>query len=546
MADSKGPNGGVPGLAVARAMLATASGKKKLDLLLSSADAKGFVRSLPAEDLYFAVRDIGLADAAEVVELASPGQFRAFVDLDAWERDQVDPSRVLAWLRLALEGGPEGLRRKRKGLDSELLVLLLKTQTIIHELEEGVDPVLTSDNWVTTAERKYIVEITAEGDDGLTTRRLVEDFIDESPFEATRLFEAVRWELQSELEETGARWRRGRLRDMGFPEFEEALRIWRPLEAGWKPRAQAPGVGHVAGVPALLLAGSRRQLFLDQVAAKLPDDARGSFNEGLVYLLNCAIVADGVEPRELELARTSVGAARDQLSLGLELASDGDETRALAVLLSTPPVELFRLAVTRLAELQKEANAAARPLLFGQGGQLALDPPDAETLAGLRRKRPRLFDAGQWRPLRDRLDIQRAEEAIARARLAAAVLGSLEVTVTRASGLAEQAGRAPTAVTASQLSLTAAVREALGLGSLEPLSPEELTRLPSLFAGEKLTALARARLERFFDERAPQASAVTREWIDRLEAEVGPPVARGELDPRFVEAVLVLPAAERA
>ncbi len=530
-------------LALARARLAVASGKQKLDLIFSAPDPRAFVRGLPAEDLYFAVREVGLADAADVVGLASPAQFRAFVDLDAWSHDRLDGARVLAWLRLAREGAPTPaeFRLLRLGLDLDLLVLVLKTQTSIHALEEEPDPVLTSDNWVRSAEGKYLIEITATGDDGATARQLIEDFIDENPFEATRLFEAVRWELESELEESCLRWRQGRVRDLGFPALEEALAIWRPLPDGWRPREVAPDAGRVSGVPALLLAGRTRALFLDRVAEELPDEARGAFNEGLVYLLNCALVADGIDPKDLDLARSSLAAARDTLSLGLELSSGGEPGRALAVLVSTPPVELFRVAVTRLLDVQREADRAARPLLFGSGAQVALDTPDAETLAGLRRKRLRLFEGADWRPLRDRADLDRAVETIARARQAAAVLAGIGIDPARASELAEQAGRAPTAISASQLALTAAVRTTLELTALGPLTAEDLKEVGRLFDGEKLSGSARAGLERFFDERAPAATPVTREWVARLEAELGPPLARGGLDARFVEVILVAP-----
>lgn len=562
MSDGKGrTNGGVPSLAVARAMLATASGRKKLDVVFNSPDPKGFVRALPAEDLYFAIRDIGLADAVEIVGLASPGQFRSFVDLDAWEKDLPDTPQVLLWLRVAMEAaGSDGdFRSKRRALDVELIILLLKTQTRIHQLEEGDDPDLTSDNWLRTAEGKYLVEILAEGDDGVTMRRLLEDFIAENPFEATRLFEAVRWEMQGELEENCRRWREGRLRDMGFPGFEEAIRIWNPLPKDWVPGEEAPAAGHVAGVPALLLATSRGALFLDRVAEKLPDEDRGPFNEGLVYLLNCAIVADGIDPKDIDLARGSLAAARDQLSLGLELLSDGDESRALAILASTPAVELFRSAVTSLAELQREATVAARRVSFGEGGVVGLESPDSELLSGLRRKRPRLYDpprtgqprhpSGDWRALRDRQDLARARLLIARARAAGDLLEALGLTPDACRALAQAAGRASTAITASQLVLTCAVRQALGAGGVAPLEADQVPKVAALFDGGKLTQAARQALEQALGatvdqlpaERRDAARDVAHGWLARLEQELGPPAQAGALDPRFVELVLVAP-----
>ena len=518
------------------------------------------MRSLPAEDLYFALREIGLEDGADIVGMASPNQFRSFVDLDAWDRDQPDQAQLILWLRLALEGGGRSgdFRAKRAALDAEVVVLLLKTQTVAHQLEEGVDPVLTSDNWLYTAERKYLVEILAEGDDGVTIRRLLEDFIEENPFEATRLFEAVRWEVGSELEENCRRWRTGRLRDMGFPEMEEALRIWTPLPSGWKPRDAAPVTGTVSGVPALLFVGARGTLLLDSVSARLDDDARARFNPGLVYLLNCALVADGVDPRDLDRGESTLAATRDQLSLGLELASEGDEDRALALLATTPPVELFRLAVTRLTPLQREATRVSQALAFGQGLATSLDTPEAESLAALRRRRPRLYDPappgeeprkeGPERALRTRADLVTAEAVLQRARAIAALLPALGLDTAAVRELAERSGHAPSAVTAAQLARTVLIRTTLGLetGALpRSIGP----RLDALFSGGLLTAQSRTALDAAAkpaldllpDAVRGDATRVIAGWIDTLQEELGPPSNAGPLDPRFVTSLLFTP-----
>ncbi len=542
-------------LAVARARLATTSGRRKLDVVFEAEDPKALVRSLPAEDLYFAIRDIGLSDSVDLVGLAAPSQFRAFVDMDAWDRDALDLSQLTLWLRLAMEGARHAgeFRAKRKALDAELVVLLLKTQTVVHPLEEGVDPVLQSDNWLRTAEGKYLIEILAEGDDGVTTRKLLEDFIAENPFEATRLFEATRWEVQSELEENCSRWRRGRMRDMGFPEFEEAIRIWSPLPKGWTAPESAPSTGRVAGIPALLLVGGGSGLFLDRIAERLPDEARGLFNEGLVYLLNCALVADGIDPKELDLARHSLAAARDQLSLGLELASEGDETHALALLASTPAIDLFRLAVTALLELQREATSASRTVAFGEGSATALESPDAELISGLRRKRPRLYDpaskrAGygpsEWRALRSRDDMSTAHGAVSRARLCGELTAALGFDAVRVQAFAEASGRATTAVTVGQLVTTLICRRAFGFEGNRPLSRGELTELANRFFGGKLPAAERAKLVGALDGLVSDASkneveALVSGWVDRFERELGPVVEAGTPDPRFIETILV-------
>ena len=77
------------------AQLSAASGSRRLDLILSAPDPGALVRALPADELYFTIREIGLADAVELVQLASAEQFRTFLDLDAWRQGQFEPRRAL-------------------------------------------------------------------------------------------------------------------------------------------------------------------------------------------------------------------------------------------------------------------------------------------------------------------------------------------------------------------------------------------------------------------------------------------------------------------
>lgn len=556
-------NGKLPALAVGRALLAAAPGRRKLDVIYGVSDPKAFVRRLPAEDLYFALREVGLADGVDVIGLLSPLQFRTLLDLDVWEKNEPSPARVLYWLKLAREGAESGasLRRQKEGLDRELILLVLRTQTRIHFLEENPDPVLEHNDWIQTPDNKYIVEITADEDESRTVRWLIEDFIDASPFESARMFEAVRWELKSELEETALQWRTGRMRDIGFPDLDEAMEIWRPLQGTWQPRKEAVPSGPIAGVPALLLAGRGRDLLLDRVTERLPDESRTAFNEGLLYLLNCSIVADGVAPRELNRARPAIEAARDMLSLGLELVSLGDENVALQILGATPPVELFRRAAGEVLELSKHAHKVARRLTAAGSSTLLLDSPDAEVVAGLRKRRPRLYDPpsegesrpdGDWRAFRTRSDLHRAQVALARGEVVAELLERLNVP-TQLDAIAEASGRAPTAVTLSQLMVTAAARALLRLSpTAEPLDSTQVEALCDSFEAGALTPSARKLVDDLFSSIADRLGAEARMhfdtlkngWLERFESEVGGPCSAGGIDARFVETLLSKPPSE--
>jgi hypothetical protein len=69
---------GVVALSRWRAVLARSRNpRKRLDLVLSDPQAADLVPRIPVEDLYYLVRGVGLADAGDVLRLASPEQLQA-------------------------------------------------------------------------------------------------------------------------------------------------------------------------------------------------------------------------------------------------------------------------------------------------------------------------------------------------------------------------------------------------------------------------------------------------------------------------------------
>jgi len=136
----------LPDVRTVRKALRETRGKQKLEMLLSGDEPGRLVRSLPPEELYLAILDVGPDDAAEVVALASPEQFRHFVDMAAWRGGDEGPrvGEVLHWLRLSRDGagGAKHLRFRGQlsGLDVELLALVLRRSMTVHDLGEDQHP----------------------------------------------------------------------------------------------------------------------------------------------------------------------------------------------------------------------------------------------------------------------------------------------------------------------------------------------------------------------------------------------------------------------
>lgn len=413
-----------------RADLAKATGRRRLDLILDARNPQSLVRALPADELYLTIRDIGLADAAELVQLASAEQFKVFLDLDAWRGGEFHPSRAYAWLRAARRGSLDDPRaaarwaRKLSTLDREVLFLTLRSALRVHELEENEpDPEIESDRFMRTPENKFIVEFLVDGAEYMSVKGILDDLYAENPFMATRLLSAMRSELDSELTETAFRWRTARLADLGFPTLEEALSWFARPPA--TPSEAYPGAP--ARPPGFWIAAHAGSAFLDRAAARLTDDERTHLEPQLVAAANAVVVADSVDPGDVEAVARSLAAARAFIELGLELRAGADEEKGAVALADVPVKRLFQEGFGRVLALKWRADRLLREQGAGTREQPLLDPPLGEALAALSLKRPRFHpgleaDRSQWgapalaaavpRPFLSSLDVTRAAAAL--------------------------------------------------------------------------------------------------------------------------------------
>ena len=384
-----------------RAQLAAATGRRRLDLILDAPNPGALVRALPADELYFTIREVGLVDSVELVQLASAEQFRIFIDLDAWRHGVFEPRRALPWLRAARAGALQDsklatrLARKMRALDAELVDLLLRDAIRVHDLRANDDPDVEADRTMRTPDNAYLVEFVVDGTEYVAIRGLLDDIEAEDPFKLSRVLAAITWELPSELEETALRWRQGRLADLGYPSLEEALSWYarppsRPSEAPGQP-SRAPG---------FFLAPLAERSLLARAAASLDAAERESLDLQLITAGNAVLVADGIDPVDLDQVRDAVTGARAMVELGLERISGGDEPRAAEALAGTPLKRLFQEGFGRVLELSWRADRLFRGGGAGQRTAPLFDAPLGEMLTALSSRRPR-FQPGIELPRED-------------------------------------------------------------------------------------------------------------------------------------------------
>jgi Family of unknown function (DUF6178) len=495
--------------------------RARLDALLASRDATALVQAVPPEQLYATVAEVGLADATEVVQLASPAQFQALVDLGAWKRDSLDPHGLLEWLQAARGDEPEALLRKVHGLDLEVVESMLRAFTVVHDLEETPDPPVEGVT-LDSADGHYRIELTLEGPEQAALRALLLDLMGEDPFAFSRLLAALRWEMPSELEEAALRFRWARLADLGFPDPESAAGLYAAVRL---PSAPPP-------TASAELARSRgRRVDFVQVALEALDavEAENALEE-LRGMFNAALVADGADPGDLDAFRASAERARDTLGLGLEYLTGGDPRRAAAVVRETTFRQVFQTGFSLGLRLRHRADRLAARPLARVDGQWLLWPEQADVLNALRRARPMRalpVEGAEPVPFRSLVEIREAERELERAEqqqvLLAALLGNGEEPARAALdalGPAWPAGGTPAVLAAAVAHalldgeprvapVPAARTRELGHAFLDPgppptVRPEAAARaaevLASVAPGEEPGRVARLVLERLADQ----------------------------------------------
>ena len=401
---------------------------QRLTLLLHAPKPMRLVRALPAPDWYITVREIGPADATDLIKLASADQLIHLFDLEAWRIDRFDADRAGAWLAVVLGSGEPAVRRFLQHADEELLALLCSRWLRIEPLEfedgadrhgHGLGDQGTAEG-MTSPDGNYRFSPTIK-EHSAAAHCLLQLFYVEHPERYQRAVWASLWELPAELEELAHQWKRSRLEEYGFPDWEEALNIY-------APPSESRGT---AGIPAAIdrdgLAASRRALMpswgrssLVAAADLLDGDERERVLHEAAALANRILIADGADPGELEHHRAALAKMIAFLGIALDQHAGAGPEVVAKVLGERSLVELFREGWSRATTLQRRA---ADLVSHGWGiahpdPLRAIDPPLDERLRALLEKRPRYVEvseealSGTARDFRSREELEETAVAV--------------------------------------------------------------------------------------------------------------------------------------
>lgn len=371
-----------------RAHLAQPVGLRRIDDLLSAPNPAQAVAALAPTEIYYLVKDVGFADAGDLMALATGEQVQGCLDLDVWDRDHVQLEAARPWLASLIEAGFEKVGEVWARLDQELTALLIARSTTIYDLSMGEEPDDSDDLPIyLTPDTFFAVKLRDPNDeDAELVQRLIEDLYRADMIVARHTLMAARSEFESHLEEESYRFRSARMADLGYVDFHEALEVFRPLD----PETVVIDEG-TAGLidpdgdsvlPAPMLGRFEHLPFLAESLDRIDDDETLRRVElALTVLTNKVLAAARTRPGDEEAMRVGADHALSTLSLGLESISRGNPAVAANALQTVSVTRLHRVGYTLTLRLARFALAIA-PRATTAG-----DPDDA-LMAALGGRRP--------------------------------------------------------------------------------------------------------------------------------------------------------------
>lgn len=349
---------------------------EQIKAILDMDDPQGFFEALDAQVFYQLIKSAGWDQTYDLIQYATPAQIQNFVDFDCWTRDRLIPEKMDKWLlALVTEADDAKLKTVMREVDAEVISIYFKAFLRVEDLDDGRIPDHLEGNVAMSPDGAYALVYPDNEDRAALMRALVERIYAVDRVLAWTLFEATRWELMSEMEEVAYKWRNSRLEEFGFVSREEAMEVYQYLD------------------PAKFRARMDKQVRLDEFVARalpknidLPEVLEDELDdEFFVYralhtvadsrqihsvlfqlgaLTNRTMIADGIEPGELESGREVVRRTLGYLSLGLEFLSRADLAQAAQQLTSLPLKRIFQVGFSLARKLQAQlASLEDRPCL---------------------------------------------------------------------------------------------------------------------------------------------------------------------------------------
>jgi hypothetical protein len=380
--------------------------KERFDRIISEPEARYLVHALDPHEVYWLLKDVGESDSLELLELCSPEQELFFLDMECWEKDKFSTESFLEWLGYLLETGEKKIIELLQYLDMEFLsICLMRTITVEKAIDDTFAKVDMEVEWDHSFDDTYYISFRDAAHASLVGR-FIEIIYRNTPTLYTALMESTRAEIPQEIEELSYQFRKGRLADLGFPAYEDAISIFAYVDpAKYVPMEEK----RLYAGPREKIHDLTRRLTGDSLLKRVLAAAK---SEGLVLEFNClinsAIAATGRAPSDGKEVQAVFERVHGYLNIALEFLCGENQARAVEVLKKEQLKRLFQVGRSVTISLRKAAqrlDAENRSLSYAS----------SKTLLGLKADYPRFYRAldpdmaDGYREFRDLGDVRKME-----------------------------------------------------------------------------------------------------------------------------------------
>ena len=346
--------------------------RDKMNALLECQNTKEAVCALSPIEFYDLYHGVGANDALELLNYCSAEQIQTCFDLDIWRDDHIEDGVLTNWVEnlLTIEED-EQFKEIWDHVDPEVMALYLHRNVHIYMAENKDDdveiPEDESPNVAQTPDFTFWIAYPEDNARAEVLHRLVDRIYSVLGVDkAWSYMEAMHWELEAELEETGYHFRTERIREYGFMPREEAFAIFAPcrIEAeaeAMRSQSQADLYVRAFDMP------SRLENAMEEFRDARLEDAYfthilsllgnpETIKIEILSLTQRVATADGFQPHEDQGLRESLQLALAYVNLGLEYVSKRDDDVAVRILKSQPLSRLFMIAHNVTLELRRKAK----------------------------------------------------------------------------------------------------------------------------------------------------------------------------------------------
>ncbi len=316
------------------------------EFLMLSDSPELIVPLLPEADFVHTIRSGGMSEAGWLVELATDPQLVACFDLDCWEGYELQVERVQEWIDALIEAGRPTQMRALGATDLELWLIALRAETnvaIVGKEDDPPDGAFSPDGMVYFG--------VPEGVSPHRVHEIVHAAFDGDQAWYWRLVYGLLFESPADVEEYALRWRVARLQDLGFPDREQAMGVYRSLSPENVERAEQVEYGREL-VRSIHLPRQLRGSLLGEALSALPSGVAGDVLGYVLGVANSIAVADRLQLSDPDAVPLALEKAVDGIDAGLRELARVQGRSPEEVLERTTPVDLFRAGATLKPELR--------------------------------------------------------------------------------------------------------------------------------------------------------------------------------------------------